>query len=118
MLRNYILNYLNKMNDTLKSKATAKRYKNLKPVKIANSIVVIGLFIFLIISIICAVAIGSVKIPIVEVYRIISYKLFGIKGLESAIKGPFIDIIWQIRLPRVLLGAIVGMGLALGGIVM
>lgn len=106
------------MNDTLKSKATAKRYKNLKPVKIANSIVVIGLFIFLIISIICAVAIGSVKIPIVEVYRIISYKLFGIKGLESAIKGPFIDIIWQIRLPRVLLGAIVGMGLALGGIVM
>ncbi|SUY65993.1 FecCD family ABC transporter permease [Clostridium tetani] len=106
------------MKDILKSKSTNRGKKNLEPVKVANSIVVIGLIIFLIISIICAVGIGSVKIPVADVYRIISYKIFGIKGLESAIQGQFVDIIWQIRLPRVLLGVVVGMGLALGGVVM
>ncbi|RXM72585.1 iron ABC transporter permease [Clostridium tetani] len=118
MLRNYIQSYLNNMKDILKSKSTNRGKKNLEPVKVANSIVVIGLIIFLIISIICAVGIGSVKIPVADVYRIISYKIFGIKGLESAIQGQFVDIIWQIRLPRVLLGVVVGMGLALGGVVM
>ncbi|RXI55384.1 iron ABC transporter permease [Clostridium tetani] len=118
MLRNYIQSYLNNMKDILKSKSTNRGKKNLEPVKVANSMVVIGLIIFLIISIICAVGIGSVKIPVADVYRIISYKIFGIKGLESAIQGQFVDIIWQIRLPRVLLGVVVGMGLALGGVVM
>lgn len=118
MLRNYIRNYLNKMEDTLKVKAVAKSDKNLKPVNISKLIVVIGLFVFLIISIICAVAIGSVKIPTIDVYKVIIYKLFSVKGLESAIQGPFVDIIWQIRLPRVLLGTVAGMGLALGGVVM
>ncbi|BDR63855.1 FecCD family ABC transporter permease [Clostridium tetani] len=106
------------MKDILKSKSTSRGKKNLEPVKVANSIVVIGLIILLIISIICAVGIGSVKIPVADVYRIILYKIFGIKGLESAIQGQFVDIIWQIRLPRVLLGVVVGMGLALGGVVM
>lgn len=118
MLRNYIQSYLNNMKDILKSKYTNRGKKNLEPVKVANSIVVIGLIIFLIISIVCAVGIGSVKIPVADVYRIILYKIFGIKGLESAIQGQFVDIIWQIRLPRVLLGVVVGMGLALGGVVM
>ncbi len=106
------------MEDTLKAKATTKSHKNLKPVKITNLIVITGLFIFLIISIICAVAIGSVKIPTTDVYKVILYKLFSIKGLESDIQRQFVDIIWQIRLPRVLLGVIAGMGLALGGVVM
>lgn len=106
------------MEDTLKAKATAKSHKNLKPVKITNLIIITGLFILLIISIICAVAIGSVKIPTTDVYKVILYKLFSIKGLESDIQRQFVDIIWQIRLPRVLLGVVAGMGLALGGVVM
>ncbi|SQC01146.1 FecCD family ABC transporter permease [Clostridium tetanomorphum] len=106
------------MEDTLKSKVTIKENKNLKPVKITNLMIVTGLFIVLVISIIFAVAIGSVKIPAADVYKVIMYKLFNIKGLESTVQVSFIDIIWQIRLPRVLLGVIAGMGLALGGVVM
>ncbi|WP_243109425.1 FecCD family ABC transporter permease [Anaerophilus nitritogenes] len=102
----------------MKTKIEIQDYKNLKPVKLSNTIIVIGLFIFLMISIIFAVAIGSVKIPAMDVYKVIIYKIFSPESLEYNTQATFIDIIWQIRLPRVLLGVIVGMGLALGGVVM
>lgn len=83
-----------------------------------NFLILIGLVFLLLVTIILAVSIGSVKIPAGDVYTIITHKILGIQGLESSIDSSFIDIVWQIRLPRVLLGVIVGMGLALCGVVM
>ncbi|HDK7155178.1 TPA: iron ABC transporter permease [Clostridium botulinum] len=99
-------------------KTNIKDNKFLKPVKLTNLMILIGLSIILVVSVVWAVAIGSVKIPTAEVYKVIIYKLFKSEGLKSVLDGPFIDIIWEIRLPRVLLGVVVGMGLALGGVVM
>ncbi|CUP50986.1 iron ABC transporter permease [Clostridium baratii] len=83
-----------------------------------NFVILIGLICLLLISIILAVSIGSVKIPAGDVYTIITHKILGINGLENTIDPSFIDIVWQIRFPRVLLGVIVGSGLALCGVVM
>ena len=83
-----------------------------------NFVILIGLVCLLLISIILAVSIGSVNIPKGDVYTIITHKILGINGLENTIDPSFIDIVWQIRFPRVLLGVIVGSGLALCGVVM
>lgn len=95
-----------------------KLQSNLKPVKNKNIIIIIALIIVLIISTILAVSIGSVKIPASDVYKVIINKIFGVQILDASFKKSIIDIVWQIRLPRVLLGVITGMGLALGGSVM
>lgn len=81
-------------------------------------VAIITLIILLILSVGIAVSIGSVSIDIVDVYKIIIYKLFGNESLIRNIDTSFIDIVWEIRLPRVLLGVISGAGLALGGVVM
>ncbi|WP_445667477.1 FecCD family ABC transporter permease [Paenibacillus sp. FSL H8-0034] len=71
-------------------------------------------------SVIFAVSIGQVSIPFTESYRILIYQLTGIQigDLYGLTSGTFVDIIWQIRLPRVLMAMIVGSGLALCGTVM
>ncbi|WP_456060973.1 FecCD family ABC transporter permease [Anaerosinus massiliensis] len=70
----------------------------------------------LIASILLAVCFGSVKIEVVDVFQIILHKTFGmpIEGLSMAQT----DIIWQLRLPRILMAAFVGAGLAMCGTVM
>lgn len=84
-----------------------------KPVYI---VVIIALIIVLLVSIILAVTFGPVKIEFNEVYRIIFYKLFGI-GQNTFSEG-FLDIVWLIRFPRVLLGFAIGIALAISGVVM
>jgi len=78
----------------------------------------------LIASIVVSVSIGVVDIPYTDVYKIIAYnivhKITGVslwdsQGLSS---GTLYDIVWNIRAPRVFLAAIVGMSLALAGVVM
>lgn len=73
---------------------------------------------FLVIVLLCAIVFGisqgTLKIPISDTYTMIYQKIVGIEPMNKIFSG----VIWQIRLPRVLLGAIVGAGLALCGIVM
>ncbi|SFD13315.1 FecCD family ABC transporter permease [Clostridium uliginosum] len=78
---------------------------------------IIGLVILLIFTIIIAVSLGSVKLDLRVVYNVISHKILGF-SLDPSIKASAVDIVWQIRLPRVLLGVVTGVGLALGGVVM
>ena len=70
----------------------------------------------LVASMVLAVSYGSVSIPISEVWQIIGGHIGGapIQDVSPAIS----DIIWNIRLPRVILAACVGAGLALAGLVM
>lgn len=76
------------------------------------------LLIILILSILISVTIGTVKISINEVYRIIIYELFSIGDPSVLKEGAFHDIVWIVRFPRIILGLCVGMGLSLCGIVM
>ena len=76
------------------------------------------LIVLLIISIMIAVTIGSVDISIHEVYNVIGYKLFNRNSYNEPISSPVYDVVWLIRLPRVILAVAVGMGLAVSGVIM
>lgn len=81
-------------------------------------LVCVLLLILLGVSLLLAVAFGSTKIPIIEVYRVIIYELFGIGDATVFGSGPIHDVVWLIRLPRLVLAVAVGMGLSVCGVVM
>lgn len=78
----------------------------------------IMLFIILILSVGFAINLGSVDISIKDVYSIIFYKLFGIGDGSNLSNGAMHDVVWLIRLPRIVLAIAVGIGLSVVGIVM
>lgn len=85
------------------------------PIYIGVSII---LTIILILSILVTITMGSVHISIKNVYEIIVYKLFFIGDGKLVSKGPVHDIIWFIRLPRIILAVAVGIGLSVSGVIM
>ncbi|MDR0723242.1 MAG: iron ABC transporter permease [Treponema sp.] len=76
------------------------------------------LALLLVLSILTAVTIGTVHIPIKDVYQVIVYELFRFDTFGELAEGPVHDIVWLIRLPRIMLAAAVGGGLSVCGIVM
>lgn len=76
------------------------------------------IFILLIFSILLAVTIGSYSISIKEVYEIIIYKIFNIGNQSVLSNGAIHDIVWFVRLPRIMLAVAVGMGLSVAGVIM
>lgn len=89
-----------------------KRIIQSMPIYIITSLVLIAV---LFLSIGVSVTIGSVDISIKEVYEIIFNKLFNLNiVIDSAVN----DVVWLIRLPRIILAIGVGIGLSVVGIVM
>lgn len=84
------------------------------PIYIGASVI---LLVILFLSIGFAVTIGSVDISIKEVYEVILYKLLNI-GDSSIGTGAVADVVWLIRMPRIVLAIAVGVGLSVVGIVM
>ena len=78
----------------------------------------IGLLLTLIASVLVAVTFGNADISIKDAYSVITYKLFNIENLSSFGMGAIHDVIWLIRLPRVMLAVAIGMGLSVCGVVM
>ena len=73
------------------------------------------LLIGLVLSVIIAVTFGTVAIPFADVYRVVIQGLFGnIDDYPSRIH----DIVWLIRLPRLILAIGVGASLSVSGLVM
>ena len=62
--------------------------------------------------------VGSADLSVKQVYDIILYELFRLGDPELLASGAVHDIVWVIRLPRIMLGVGVGMGLAVVGVVM
>lgn len=83
----------------------------------------------LVLSILLAVTIGAVQIPLKDVYRIVLYNATHLKlgsldlgiqigDLDFLTRGTVFQIVWNVRMPRVVMGAIIGILLALCGVVM
>lgn len=77
------------------------------------SLVVFVLLAALFVSLILAVVVGPVLIPPMTVWEIALYKVTGLSTPDWSVAQE--QIVWQIRFPRVLLGALVGGGLAVVG---
>ncbi|PIE42901.1 MAG: ABC transporter permease [Gammaproteobacteria bacterium] len=77
-------------------------------------VLIFALIVILIVSMTMAVSIGSISLPFGRVWSIIFDQMF-----PNILNGDWprneIGIVWQIRLPRVILGALVGAGLAVAG---
>lgn len=82
------------------------------------AVTMIILLIILVVSIIIAVGIGSVSIPAREIIDVLIYKIFGIGDSSVYNNSPVSDVVWLIRLPRLILGVAVGIGLSVCGVVM
>jgi iron complex transport system permease protein len=70
--------------------------------------------IFLIISILLGISIGTVKVPIQTILKIIGEKLLPFISFDQ-IDPMYTNIVMNIRLPRVLLSGLVGAALAIAG---
>lgn len=78
-------------------------------------ITMILLLAALIVSLLWAVTIGSVDIQMSDVYRVLLYKTFGIGDGARYGSGSMSDIVWFVRLPRLVLAIGVGTALAISG---
>jgi iron complex transport system permease protein len=83
------------------------------------AVLVVVLAIVLCVSVIWTISIGPVKIPPETVYMILRKQLLSGDALVSELwsKAQF-HIVWDIRVPRVLMGMLTGAGLAMCGAVM
>lgn len=69
-------------------------------------------FAFLVVAIFVGISIGTVMVPIVDIVKVITAGIF---HKEPNVDPMFVSIVWNIRLPRVLLAGIVGASLAIAG---
>ena len=69
-------------------------------------------------SVLFAVTVGSADLTVRQVYEVILFEWFHIGDPATLAQGAVHDIVWYIRLPRIVLGVAVGMGLATVGVVM
>ena len=85
------------------------------PASLAVCLVLLAL---LVLSVLAAVSFGTMTIPIGDVYRVILHELFGLGDPAVWGSGGVHDVVWLIRLPRLILATGVGMGLSVCGVVM
>lgn len=86
--------------------------------KISYFSLIVLLIAILIISFGISIGYGSVELNIIEIYKIIINKICNSNIFNSTWDPSVESIVWQIRMPRVLLATIVGSGLSISGIMM
>lgn len=74
-----------------------------------------GLSVLLIVTLPLAIALGPVRIPPGTVIDIVTHHLFG-QPQTPQWSGAVDSIVWLVRVPRVIIGAVVGAGLAITGV--
>lgn len=77
-----------------------------------------GLVVALVAALFWAMSIGTVKLPLASIYNTVVEQLASGRPIEGADNGPVHDIVWLLRLPRLVLAALVGMGLSVCGVIM
>lgn len=86
--------------------------------EISVALVMLLLAVLLMLAFLWALSIGTVKLSFVQIYEGIVNKFTSGMAIETAGQGPVHDIIWLLRLPRLVLAALVGMGLSVCGVIM
>lgn len=86
--------------------------------KLSNNVVIVILIAFSLVSILLTLCMGAVEIPVDETFSILKNHLIGGLIGEESVNKSFNQIVWGLRMPRVILGFVVGSGLALCGAVM
>lgn len=89
-------------------------FKGMPILMVTICILIIGV----ILSVLYAVTVGSANLTTKQVYDIILYELFRLGDAQTLSSGAVHDIVWLIRLPRIILAVGVGAGLAVVGSVM
>lgn len=80
--------------------------------------VMVLLLAVLLVSILLAVQTGSTQISWGDILNVVKFRLFGAGDPEVYGKGAVPDIVWYIRLPRLMLAVAVGSALAVCGVIM
>ncbi len=80
--------------------------------------VMVLLLAVLLVSILLAVQTGSTQISWGDILNVVKFRLFGAGDPEVYGKGAVPDIVWYIRLPRLMLAVAVGAALAVCGVIM
>jgi iron complex transport system permease protein len=87
----------------------------LRPARRRTTLWLVGLAVTLLATVVAGVGVGAFSVPAGTVAQIVGHHLLGWPG-ERTWSAPADAIVWQVRLPRVLLGALVGAGLAICGV--
>ena len=95
-----------------------ERVNDISKSKTLYVVVIIFLMAALVITVVTAVSLGQVNIKVSDTYKIILGKLIHNDEIYNSFSKAMIAIVWNMRLPRVLLGLLAGAGLALCGCVM
>ena len=86
--------------------------------EISVALVMLLLAVLLVLAFLWALSIGTVKLSFIQIYEGIVNQFTSGIAIETAGQGPLHDIIWLLRLPRLVLAALVGMGLSVCGVIM
>ena len=114
----YTRRVLSKFSDITGGKEVLMPFKKTKHLVFSRYLSLLCLLLVLLVaSVFVAVSLGAVTIDIGDTYGVISSKL-GLPMASHNIAKPLEAIIWNMRVPRVLLGLIVGAGLSMSGSVM
>ena len=86
--------------------------------EISVALLMLLLAVLLVLAFLWALSIGTVKLSFVQIYEGIVNQFTSGMAIATAGQGPLHDIIWLLRLPRLVLAALVGMGLSVCGVIM
>lgn len=78
--------------------------------KIKFSILLLILIVLLIAALFWALSIGTVHLSLGQIYGAVVLQLESGRAIEAPGQGPVHDIVWLLRLPRLVLAALVGAG--------
>lgn len=76
------------------------------------------LIVILVLVMFGALSIGTVKLPLEQIYTVVVEQLQSDTPVDALDKGPVHDIVWLLRLPRLILASLVGSGLSVCGVIM
>ena len=83
-----------------------------------QAIILIQLCIILLISMAGALTVGTVSLPVGDIISAIYDSLRSGIPIDAPGQGPLHDIVWLLRMPRILMAACIGAGLATCGVIM
>ncbi|EKU71014.1 iron ABC transporter permease [Selenomonas sp. F0473] len=90
----------------------------MRNIDIKQTIIIIELLLILIVSMAGALTFGSISLSVGDIGRAVADTFASGVPIEAPGQGALHDIVWLLRMPRILLAACIGAGLAACGVIM